>query len=115
VFQKGDTIRFLDASKSTIERQYIIPFTLHSSWKYDNPGLSIGSVTVDTQANISVNSIYYNNAFQIAGYGGMPDAGFSVDEWFENNIGLVKSYSQSGGISGIKDFTRWSLISYHLK
>jgi hypothetical protein len=45
----------------------------------------------------------------------MPDEGFSVEEWIENNVGIVKRYLQTDGTGGVNHFTKWSLVSYHLK
>ena len=60
VYQTGDTIKFLDATKSEPVRQYIIPITLHNSWQYI-PGIS--DVTIIEQGNISVGGNNFPDAF----------------------------------------------------
>ena len=117
VFQNGDTIRFAANTRSYINivRQYIIPLSLHNSWQYVPDFSGFTSVTVDSQSNIIVGQNHFDNAFHIYGDAGMPDAGFVIDEWLENNVGVVKRYLHEGGISGVNHFTTWSLVSYHLK
>lgn len=115
VFQKGDTIFFFKINQisKSYARQYIIPLSLHNSWQYTVGGL--GEVAVDSQADIIVGQNHFDNVFHIYGNGGMPDEGFSVEEWIENNVGIIKRYLQTDGTSGANHFTKWSLVSYHLK
>ena len=113
VFQTGDTIRFMDRTNSYIVRQYIIPFITGSSWPYI-PG--IGNVTVIGQSEINVVNNVFTNSWQIYGGAGMPDASFSIDQWFEDNIGFVRLYlNPSGELLFTKHIQDWSLISYELK
>ena len=113
VYQTGDTIRFLDRSKTYIVRQYIIPFTLGSSWPYI-PGIS--NVTVVGQNNVVVGNNVFTGAWQIYGSAGMPDAIFTIDEWFEDNIGFVRLYlNPSGELIFTKHIQDWSLVSYKIK
>ncbi|MGH2648729.1 MAG: hypothetical protein ACRDE8_14225 [Ginsengibacter sp.] len=112
VYQTGDTIKFLDATKSYPVRQYIIPIMLHNSWQYI-PGVS--DVTIIEQGNISVGGNNFPNAFHLNGSAGLPDAIFEIDEWIENNVGVVKRYiNPSGELIIVKHYISWSLISYHL-
>ncbi len=112
VYQTGDTIKFLDATKSYAVRQYIIPISLHNSWQYI-PGVS--DVTIIEQGNISVGGNNFPNAFHLNGSTGMPDAIFGIDEWIENNVGVVKRYiNPFGELIIVKHYISWSLISYHL-
>jgi hypothetical protein len=113
VFQTGDTIRFMDRTNTYIVRQYIIPFATGSSWPYI-PGIS--NVTVLGQSDITVGSNVFTSAWQIYGYAGMPDASFTIDQWFKDNIGFVRLYlNPSGELILTKHIQDWSLISYELK
>jgi hypothetical protein len=113
VFQTGDTVRFLDNTRSYTVRQYIIPLSLHNSWQYA-PG--INDVTVDTQSNIIVANIHFDNAFNIDGSAGYPDGIYGIDEWIENNVGVVKRYLNPYGEALIlRHIIAWSLINFHLK
>ena len=92
VYQTGDTIKFLDATKSEPVRQYIIE-----------------------QGNISVGGNNFPDAFHLNGSAGLPDAIFGIDEWIENNVGVVKRYiNPFGELILVKHSIAWSLISYHL-
>jgi len=103
----------LDRSKTYIVRQYIIPFTLGSSWPYI-PGIS--NVTVVGQNNVVVGNNVFTGAWQIYGSAGMPDAIFTIDEWFEDNIGFVRLYlNPSGELIFTKHIQDWSLVSYKIK
>ncbi|MGH2564978.1 MAG: hypothetical protein ACRDE5_10715 [Ginsengibacter sp.] len=112
VYQNGDTIKFLDKTKSSLVRQYIIPIRLNNSWQYV-PGIS--DVTIIEQGNIIVNGNSFTNAFHLNGNAGMPDAIFGIDEWIENNVGIVKRYiNPFGELIITKHYTSWSLVSYHI-
>ena len=87
VFITGDTIRFIDRTHSYIVRQYIIPFQTGSSWPYI-PGIS--NVTVIGQNDITVGNNAFKSTWQIYGNAGMPDAMFTIDQWFKDNIGFVR-------------------------
>ena len=117
VFQKGDTIRFIDVNQTiyaVYARQYVIPMVLHDSWKYTVPGFQ--NVTVDRQSNLIIGQNHFDNAFHIFGTGGMPDASFMIDEWFENNVGVVKRYiNPSGELIDTIHITSWSLVNYNLR
>jgi hypothetical protein len=114
VFQTGDTVRFLDRTKSYTVRQYIIPLSLQNSWPYIFPGINV--VTVVAQADILVGGVRYDNAFHIYGNAGMPDGTFSIDEWIGNNVGVVKRYLDPyGELLSLKHVIAWSLVSYQLK
>lgn len=115
VFQKGDTLLFFDINQpsSPYAREYIIPLSLHNSWQYTVGGL--GEVAVDSITDIIVGQNHFDNASRIYGYGGVPDEGFSVEEWIENNVGIVKRYLKTIDLSPVNRFTKWSLASYHLK
>jgi hypothetical protein len=113
VFQTGDTFRFMDRTNSYIVRQYIMPFVTGSSWPYI-PGIS--NVTVIGQSDISVGNNIFTNAWQIYGNAGMPDAIFTIDQWFKDNIGFVRLYlNPSGEVIITKHIQDWSLVSYELK
>jgi len=117
VFQKGDTIRFIDINQTVYSldsRQYIIPLSLHESWQYSMP--SFHEVTVDSQFDIVVGQNRFENVFHIFGYAGMPDAGFVIDEWIKDYVGIVKRhFNPSGMLIDPRHVTAWSLISYHLE
>ena len=115
VYQSADTVIFFDVNQSSksFARQYIIPFQLHNAWPYTVAGL--GEVTVEGQVNVVVGQNKFDNAFFIDGGAGYPDEEFNVSEWIENNVGIVKRYVQTGGISGVNHDTKWSLVSYQLK
>jgi hypothetical protein len=113
VFQTGDTLRFIDRTNSFIVRQYIIPFVTGSSWQYVQ---GISNVTVIGQNNITVGNNVFTNAWQIFGNAGMPDAIFTIDQWFKDNIGFVRLYLNPFGESIItKHIQDWSLTNYELK
>lgn len=113
VFQTGDTIRFMDRTNTYIVRQYIMPFVTGSSWPYI-PGIS--NVSVIGQSDITVKNIVFTNAWEIYGDAGMPDAIFSIDQWFKDNIGFVRLYlNPSGELILTKHIQDWSLVSYELK
>jgi hypothetical protein len=115
VYHTGDTLVFFEIHQTSksYARQYVVPLILHNSWHYTVG--SFAEVAVDSQDNIIVGQNHFDNAFHIEGYGGMPGEGFSVEEWIKDNIGMVKRYLQTDGTSGVNHFTKWSLISYHLK
>ncbi len=115
VFQKNDTLFFFDINQpsSSYSRKYIIPLSLHNSWQYTVGGF--GEVNVDSQVDINVEQNIFYNAFHIYGFGGVPDKGFSVEEWIENNVGIVKRYLKTEDISPVNRFIKWSLLGYHLK
>ncbi len=113
VFQTGDTIRFMDRTNTYIVRQYIMPFVTGSSWPYI-PGIS--NVSVIGQSDITVKNNVFTNAWEIYGDAGMPDAIFSIDQWFKDNIGFVRLYlNPSGELILTKHIQDWSLVSYELK
>jgi hypothetical protein len=115
VYQTGDTVIFFDVNQTSkaFARQYIIPFRLHNSWLYTVEGL--GEVTVDSQVDVTIGQNHFYNTFYIDGSAGMPDEEFNVSEWMANNVGIVQRYVQTGGTNVVDHFTKWSLISYHLK
>lgn len=76
------------------------------------PGFSV--VTIDAQVQIKVGGNTFNDAFHLVGSAGLPDATFEIEEWIENNIGVVKRYINPNGLILIKHTTSWSLVSYHL-
>ncbi len=113
VYQTGDTIRFTDRTNTSIVRQYILPFSSGSSWPYV-PGL--GKVTVTGPQAKTVGNNSYDSAWRIYGSAGMPDAIFTIDEWYKDNIGFVNLYiNPSGELINIKHFQEWSLISYEIR
>jgi hypothetical protein len=113
VFQTGDTLRFLDRTNSYIVRQYIMPFVTGSSWPYI-PGIS--NVTVIGQSDITVANNVFTRTLQIYGNAGMPDASFTIDQWFKDNIGFVRLYlNPSGELIITKHIQDWSLLSYEIK
>lgn len=113
VYQTGDTIRFTDRTNTTIVRQYILPFVSGASWQYV-PGL--GKVTVAGPQVKTVGNNIYDSAWQIYGSAGIPDAIFTIDEWYKDNIGFVNLYiNPSGELIDIKHFQEWSLVSYEIK
>ena len=113
VFETGDTFRFMDRTNSYIVRQYIIPFVSGSSWPYV-PG--IWNVTVSGQSDITIGNNNFASAWQIEGTAGMPDAGFTIDQWFKDNIGFVRLYlNPSGELILTKHIQDWSLVSYELQ
>jgi hypothetical protein len=117
VIQTGDTIHFIDINQnvySTFAKQYIVPFQLHHSWQYSVP--SFQNITVDSEANITIERHTYENAFRISGYSGAPDANFKIEEWLVNNVGVVKRYfNPDGMLIDPRHVISWTLISYHLK
>jgi hypothetical protein len=113
VYQTGDTLRFMDRTNSYIVRQYVIPFVIGSSWPYI-PGIS--KVSVISQHAVTVGNNVFSSAWQIYGAAGMPDAIFTIDQWFKNNIGFVRLYlNPSGELITTKHIQDWSLLSYELK
>ena len=113
VYQTGDTLRFMDRTNSSVVRQYIMPFVIGSSWPYIQ---GISSVTVIGQNDITVGNNAFTSAWQIYGNAGMPDAAFTIDQWFKDNIGFVRLYlNPSGELIITKHILDWSLVSYELK
>jgi hypothetical protein len=113
VYQTGDTLRFMDRTNSYMVRQYIMPFVSGSSWPYI-PGIS--DVTVIGQDAITVGNNTFTSTWQIYGYAGLPDAVFTIDQWFKDNIGFVRLYlNPSGELIITKHIQDWSLVSYNLK
>lgn len=113
VYQTGDTIQFTDRTNTSIVRQYILPFTSGSSWPYV-PGL--GKVAVAGPKSKTVGNNIYDSAWQIYGSAGIPDAIFTIDEWYKDNIGFVNLYiNPSGELINTKHFQEWSLVSYTIK
>ena len=113
VYQTGDTLRFMDRTNSYIVRQYIVPFVTGSSWPYI-PGIS--NVTVIGQNAVTVGNNVFAGAWQVYGEAGMPDATFTIDQRFKNNIGFVRLYlNPSGELITTKHIQDWSLVSYELK
>jgi|SRR5215831_13542881 len=116
VVKTTDTLHFTNVhgnGRQILERQYIIPVTLNTSWPYTN---SFMNVNVDAQADITVGSKLFKNAEHIYGSSGMPDAVFRVEEWFENKVGTVKRYIDPyGEMLTTKHYVSWSLVSYHLQ
>jgi hypothetical protein len=112
VFQTGDTFRFMDRTNTNIVRQYIVPFVTGSSWPYV-PG--INNVTVTGQSNVAIGNNIYTNSWQIYGSAGMPDASFTIDQWFKDSVGFVKLYlNPSGELIITKHIQEWSLVNYEL-
>jgi hypothetical protein len=113
VYQTGDTVRFMDRTNTYMVRQYIFPFVSGSSWPYI-PGIE--DVTVLGQNSITVSNSVFDSAWQIYGSAGMPDAIFTIDQWFKDNTGFVRLYlNPSGELIITKHIQDWSLISYELK
>ena len=113
VFQTGDTIRFMDKTGSNIVRQYIFPFVTGSSWPYI-PGIS--NVMVTGQHDIVVGNNSFTGAWEIYGSAGMPDASFTIDQWFKDNVGFVRLYlNPSGELILTKHIVDWQLVSWELK
>ena len=115
VIVRGDTIKFLyNVNISSLIKQYIIPFNVNSSWPYSYCNLN--EVKVTERATIRVGQTDFLNSFHLTGGAGCPDGMFGVDEWFADNIGLVKSYyNPYGELIITKHITRWLLMSYSLK
>jgi hypothetical protein len=115
VFHNGDTVFFASNKRYDMEivRKYVIPIRLNNSWQYSVG--SVHNVRVDSQANIVVVSQEYENAFHLYGYPGRPDEIITIDEWYANNVGIVKRYvDASGTLNPNKYLTLWTLVSYHL-
>ena len=113
VYQTGDTLRFMDRTNSYIVRQYILPFVTGSSWPYI-PGIS--NVTVVGQNDVASGNNVFTSAWEIYGNAGMPDAIFTIDQWFKDNIGFVRLYlNPFGELIFTKHIQDWSLVSYELK
>lgn len=111
----GDTLKFLPKNDANYfcPGQYIIPFAIGSSWPYIT--LTFSKVSVVGQTDITVNSLDFKNAWEIKGVSGMPDGLFSVDEWFENNVGFVRMYRNTWGeLIAIRHNLDWTLMSYEL-
>ena len=114
VVKIGDTIRFLHTSDLSLMKQYIIPFSINSSWPYSF--CDFNEVRVIERTNVQAGQTNFLNSFHLSGNAGCPDGIFSVDEWFADGIGLVKSYfNPYGELIRTKHITRWLLISYSLK
>jgi len=117
VFQRNDTVYFIDINQivySIQSRRYIIPLSLHNSWQYSMP--SFHDITVDSQSDIVVGQNHFGNVFHIYGNAGMPDAGYVINEWIEDYVGIVKRhFNPSGMMIDPRHVTGWSLISYHLE
>ncbi len=114
VVQKGDTIEFLNNINLQLKKQYIFPFKVNSSWPYAICDLD--KVTVTEKTSIQVLQKTFENAFHLTGNAGCPDAVFSIDEWFADNIGIVKSYyNPIGELILTKHITNWLLMSYSLR
>lgn len=111
VYPVGDTIKFIDRSKNSIVRQYIIPLSVHKTWPYI-PGFS--GVTIDTEQQIKIGGNTFNDAFHLTGSAGLPDATFEIEEWIVNNIGVVKRYINPNGLILSRHPYSWTLVSYHL-
>jgi hypothetical protein len=113
VYQTGDTIRFMDITNTIIVRQYISPFVTGSSWPFI-PGIS--NVTVLGQENITVGNNSFAGAWEIYGNAGMPDASFTIHQWFKNNVGFLRLYlNPSGELILTRHIQDWTLVSYQLK
>lgn len=114
VFQTGDTVVFRDKEDDAYpQRQYIIPFTIGSSWQYI-PGLSDVSV-VDTETIVTGGNLFHG-AWQIRGFSGMPDGIEWIDEWSVDHVGIVRRYfNPSGWAIATKHILDWTLVSYQLK
>ncbi|HEV3224794.1 MAG TPA: hypothetical protein VGZ90_18065 [Puia sp.] len=113
VFQTGDTVQFMDRTNSFMIRQYILPFSIGSSWKY-TPG--IASVSVIGQGSITVGNNSFADAWQIYGSAGFPDGIFTIDEWFADHVGFVRKYlNPDGELIYTKHILDWTLVSYELK
>ena len=112
VFLIGDTFRFMDRTNSYIVRQYIMPFETGSSWPYI-PGIS--NITVIGQRDIAVGNKVFTSSWYIYGNAGMPDAIFTIDQWFHDNIGFVRLYlNPFGELIITKHIQDWSLVSLSL-
>ena len=113
VYKYGDTIRFMDITNTRIVRQYIFPFETGSSWPYI-PGIS--NVTVTGQHDIVVGNNSFPGAWEIYGGAGMPDASFTIDHWFKDNVGFVRLYlNPSGELILTRHIVDWTLVSWELK
>ena len=96
-----------------IQSGNILPFVTGSSWP-DIPGIS--NVTVVGQNNVASGNIVFTSAWEIYGNTGMPDAIFTIDQWFKDNIGFVRLYlNPFGELIITKHIQDWSLVSYELK
>lgn len=115
VIQKNDTIAFLNKGLGTIG-QYIFPLVINNSWQYTPfPSSTFDLATVVAQQDIVVNQQTFKNAFYVVAEGGYPDAQYAVRDWIVNNVGIVKRFYATDGLSGINHVEGWTLISYHLK
>jgi hypothetical protein len=113
VFQSGDTIKFLDRTGRFLERQYIIPFRIGSSWPYIQ---GYSQVTVIGQGSINIGSNTFAGAWEIYGNAGFPDGSFLVDERFADHVGFVRKYlNPSGELIFTKHIEDWLLENYDLK
>jgi hypothetical protein len=115
VIQKGDTIQYLyNTNSQSLIKQYIIPFSVNSSWPY--AFCDFNKVTVIERTGVLVGQTNFSNSFHLAGAAGCPDGIFGVDEWFADNVGLVKSYlNPFGELIRSKHIIKWLLVSYDLK
>jgi hypothetical protein len=116
VFKHNDTITFLARREffDLFPRQYVIPLGVNNSWEYS--WASAHNVTIASRSNINVGPYNFENAFHIIGYPGRPDEIITLDEWFEEHVGVVKRYINSFGTTNpLKHRTSWSLISYHVE
>lgn len=111
VYQDRDTVKFIDRSKGSIVRQYLIPLSVNKSWPY-TPGFS--GITIDAQQQIKFGGNTFNDAFHLTGSAGLPDATFEIEEWIVNNIGVVKRYINPNGLILTRHPFSWALVSYHL-
>jgi len=115
VILKGDTIQFLSNTINlAVIKQYVIPFSVNSSWP--NPLCDRSQVTVIERTGVVVGQTHFLNSFHLSSHSGCPDRDFIIDEWFADNIGLVKSYfNPSGSFIITTHITNWLLMSYSLK
>ena len=113
VYSAADTVKFLDKTKTYLLRQYIIPFSLKSSWPYV-PGNFTD--TVQAMGDVNVQGHVFSGAFLFQGKAGGPDNTFYVSEWHAPYIGLVSRYFNPYGELILNKHTRaWALVSYQLK
>ncbi len=115
VILKGDTIQFLDNTINlSLIKQYVIPFSINSSWP--NPLCDHSQVTVIERTGVVVGQIHFLNSFHLSSHSECPDRAFIIDEWFADNIGLVQSYfNPSGSFIMTTHITNWVLMGYDLK
>ena len=115
VILKGDTIQFLNNTINlSLIKQYVIPFSVNSSWP--NPLCDHSQVTVIERTDAVVGQAHFLNSFHLLSHSGCPDFSFVEDEWMVDNIGLVQSYfNPSGSFIITTHITNWLLMSYDLK